>query len=133
MLFSIFLAVLMLLLITSNDSAAVKPERVRSRAPSQIEHDMGVIDLNSLKGQNVSVTFWSSDDAASRLENVKHAMEARTNPDRKHIGINLDDTPAIYRAYLLRDRLHQDSLQFRAKDEMVRDLVDTFGHNTVYY
>ncbi len=132
-LFSTFLAVLMLLLITSNDSAAVKPKRIRSRVPSQIEHDMGVIDLDSLRGQNVSVTFWSSDDAASRLENVKLAMEARANPGRKHIGINIDDAPAIYRAYLLRDRLHQDSLQFRAKGEEIRDMVDTFGYHTVYY
>lgn len=123
----------MLLLISSNDSAAVKPKRVRSRMPAQIEHDMGVVDLNALKAKNVSVTFWSSEDAASRLENVKLAMEARANPDRKHIGINVDDAPAIFRAYLLRDRLHQDSLQFRAEDGVARELVDAFGYSTVYY
>lgn len=123
----------MLLIISSNDSSASKPARNPGRAPAQIEHDMGMVNLNSLKDKKVSVTFWSSDNAASRMENIKNATEAKTDPNREHIGVNIDDAPDLFQAYLLRDHLENDSLQLRADGSVARNLAETYGYTTVYY
>lgn len=129
---SIFLAALMLLIITGQNTAAEKPQQRVGKLPPQIEHDMGKIDLDSLKGQDVTVTFWSSDNAASRLENIKYAAEAQANPKRKHIGVNIDDEPELYKAYLLRDHLNEDSLQIRVEGEIAKNLAHAYGYTTVF-
>lgn len=130
---SIFLAALMLLIVSNNSTSASSRSRNPGRAPSRIEHDMGMVDLNALKDKKVSVTFWSSDNAASRMENIKNAAEAKNDPARKHIGVNIDDEPKLFQAYLLRDHLEDDTLQLRAEGDIARQLTDTYGYTTVYY
>lgn len=130
---SIFLSALMLLIISSNDSSAVKPRRLPSRAPAKIEHDLGKLNLGDFKAKDISVTFWSSHDAASRLENIKLAAQAKDDPEKQHIGVNIDDEPDLYRAYLLRDKLHNDTLQLRVDSNIAKDLAAAYGYGTFYY
>lgn len=111
---SIFLAALTLLLMSSHDSFAGGTQRRDGAPPAQIVTANGVIDVDSLaQGRRVTVTYWSSLDAASRLENLQRAAEARHDPTLIHIGLNIDDSPEIFRQYLLRDHLQDDPLQLQ--------------------
>lgn len=81
----------------------------------------------------MSVTFWSSDNAASRLENMQQAALARADSSMVHIGVNLDDTPDLFADFLMRDNLRDDPNQLLATDEAARALSDTYGYGTMYY
>lgn len=112
---SIFLAALVLLMISSHDTFASHRRNFPERAPREIEHALGTLDLDSVAaGQRLSVTFWSGEDATSRMENIYLAAQAREDPGLTHIGVNVSDAPELFRAYLERDRLGGDSLQLMA-------------------
>lgn len=129
---SIFLAALVMLMISSHDSFASHRRNYPPRPPEHIEHALGMLDLDSLPTRNVSVTFWSSDDAASRMENIREAARARADTSLTHIGVNLSDSPELFSAYLRRDRLEGDSLQLLATGESARRLSDAYGYRTLY-
>lgn len=114
---SIFLAALVLLMISSRDTFAAHRHNYPLRPPQEIEHTLGVLKLHDIDAPNVSVTFWSADDAASRVENIKEALRAKNNPQLTHIGVNVGDDPALAAAYLRRDKLDGDSLQLFALPE----------------
>lgn len=130
---SIFLAALVMLMISSHDTFASRQHSVGVEPPRKIAHTEGIVDLNHLKGKKVNVTFWSSEDAESRLENIQKAIEARLDTTQVHIGVNVDDTPEIYREYLLRDNLRNDSNQYLADDAVAHTLAETYGYGTLYY
>lgn len=122
-----------MLLISSHDTAASQRHDYPRRPPAEIQHALGVLKMHELGPQNVSVTFWSSDDAASRMENIREAERARHDPTLTHVGVNLsEDSPEIFNAYLLRDKLADDSLQLLAAPDVARELRDTYGLRTVY-
>lgn len=130
---SIFLAALVLLLISSRDTFASHRRNYPLRPPDEIEHTLGVLRLQQEQdSQRVSVTFWSADDAASRIENIKEAARARSNPRLTHIGVNVGDHPDLAAAYLRRDALDNDTLQLFAAPEVVPWLISTYGYRTVY-
>lgn len=129
---SIFLAALVLLLISSRDSFASHRHSYPVRPPEEIEHTLGVLNLQDLDSQRVSVTFWSADNAASRLENIKEAARARSNPDLTHIGVNLGDDPELAAAYLRRDSLASDPMQLFATPDAAPGLATTYGYRTLY-
>ncbi|MCM1310790.1 MAG: hypothetical protein NC301_07190 [Bacteroides sp.] len=127
---SIFLAALVLLLISSRDTFAAHRHNYPLRAPEEIQHTMGVLKMQDLDSQRVSVTFWSADDAASRIENIKETLRAKNDPHLTHIGVNVGDDPALAAAYLKRDALDSDTLQVFALPES--GLAEEYGHRTVY-
>lgn len=129
---SIFLAALVLLLISSRDSFASHRHNYPVRPPEEIEHTIGVLRLQDIDSQRVSVTFWSTEDAASRLENIKEAARARADAGLTHIGVNVGDDPAIAAAYLRRDALDSDSLQLVAAPGAVPYLRSSYGYRTLY-
>lgn len=108
---SIFLAALVLLMISSRDTYASHRHNYPVRPPEEIEHALGVLKMQDLDSQRVSVTFWNTEDAASRVENIKEALRARKDPGLTHIGVNIGDSPEIAAAYLKRDALADDTLQ----------------------
>lgn len=129
--FSIFLAALTLLLISSRDSYASKIHNYPARPPQSIEHALGTLYLDSLGSGNVSVTFWNADDAASRLENIKETARAKSDPNLTHIGVNIGDSPDLAQAYLRRDALDSDTLQLIASPEATSSLRK-YGLGTIY-
>lgn len=130
---SIFLGALVLLLISSHDTFASRRHNVPAVPPREIEHTTGVFRADSVASGRVSLTLWSSDDAASRLENMKQASLARHDPDLTHIGVNLDDTPELFKDFLRRDNLDDDPNQYLATDEVAHALASTYGYGTWYY
>lgn len=129
---SIFLAALVLLLISSRDSAASQLRNYPTRPPENIEHRLGTLNLGDLGAQNVSVTFWNVDNAAARMENIKEAARAKADPNLTHIGINVGDSPELAEAYLRRDALAGDSLQLLANPDDADRLAETYGFRTLY-
>lgn len=131
--FSIFLGALVILLISSHDTFASRQHNVPMKPPREIEHISGVFRADSITSPRVSLTFWSSDDAASRLENMQQASLARQDPDWTHIGVNLDETPDLFKDFLRRDNLSDDPNQYLAVDEVAHSLAETYGYGTLYY
>lgn len=129
---SIFLAALVLLMISSHDSFANRRRNYPERPPEEIRHALGTLRLNDFGTGHVSVTFWSSDDAASRIENIREAARARSDSTLTHIGVNLTDNRELFEAFLKRDRLAGDSLQLLAAGEDAERLREAYGYRTVY-
>lgn len=129
---SIFLAALVLLLISSRNSAASQLHNYPTRPPENIEHRLGTLNLADLGTQNVSVTIWNADNAASRMENIKETARAKADPNLTHIGINVGDNPDLAEAYLRRDALAGDSLQLFATPDQAEHLAKTYGFRTLY-
>lgn len=129
---SIFLAATALLLIASHDSLAAHNHLPSTVAPSTIEYDGGTLDLSQMRGKEVVVTLWSSNDAASRLENMTYAAQARRDSSIEHIGINLDESPELHLELLKRDRLTDDSLQLHASGDAASRLLSTYGHTSLH-
>lgn len=130
---SIFLAALVMLMISSHDTFASHQHGVGVEPPRRIAHTEGVVDIANHAGKKVNVTFWSSEDAASRIENIQKSIEARLDTNQVHIGINMDDTPELYREYLSRDNLTHDPNQYLADDAIAHSLTETYGYGTLYY
>lgn len=103
-----------MLMISSRDTFASRRRNYPPRLPDEIEHTLGVLRMHDLDSQRVSVTFWSTDDAASRVENIKEALRAKNDPNLTHIGVNVGDNPELAAAYLRRDDLAGDTLQVLA-------------------
>ena len=131
--FSIFLAAVVILLISSHDTYASRQHNVRAVAPREIVHNSGTFNVASIPSKRVSLTLWSSDDAASRLENIQKAESAAKDPDWTHIGVNIDDSPELFREFLKRDKLDASPTQFLATDEVAHSLESTYGYGTWYY
>lgn len=127
---SIFLAAIVLLMISSRDTFASRRRNYPLRLPEEIEHTLGVLRMKDLDSQRVSVTFWSADDAASRIENIKESMRAKNDPNLTHIGVNVDNRPELAAAYLRRDNLDGDTLQIFALPET--GLREEYGLRTLY-
>lgn len=128
--FSIFLAALVLLLISSRDTFAAHRHNYPLQPPSEIEHSRGILKLDDFENQKLSVTFWSADDAASRVENIKETLRAKNDPNLTHIGVNVGDDKELAEAYLKRDELFGDSLQIFAVAES--GLQSEYGLRTLY-
>lgn len=131
--FSIFLAAVVILLISSHDTYASRLHNVKSVPPREIEHSAGSFRVDSIPSKRVSLTLWSSDDASSRLDNMKNAELASKDPEWTHVGVNIEDTPELFKEYLHRDKLDRNPSQYLATDEVAHALESTYGYGTWYY
>lgn len=130
-LISIILAAAVIVLVVSHTSSATQSQQHFTQMPPEIAHTLGVFKLHELQHQRVTMTLWSSDDAASRMENIELAREAEADPNYTHIGVNISDPEMIYDAYLLRDGLSDDPHQFLATKEQASELFNTYGYTTL--
>ena len=133
MIFSIFLAAVVVVLLSGHSEAYPARPESHPVVPAVIEHDGGVLRLSDIGGddQRVSVTLWSSDNAASRAANALRAAEARRDSTLTHIGVNVDPSEEIYREILRRDRLDGDSLQLHIRGREAARLLATMGYTTL--
>ena len=131
---TVFLAALVIILISSHDTFASRQHHVPMTPPREIEHTAGTFHADSIPtGQRLTLTFWSSDDAASRIENIRRSLQAESDSNLTHIGVNIDDSPEIFKNYLKRDNLSDDPNQYLVTDEVADALSATYGYGTLYY
>lgn len=114
--FSIFLAALVVLLISTHLTYAAMPaprphKAAQGPLPAQIVHDGGTLLTSSLADKTVTWTVWNSNDAEARVRNATLAAAARRDPNVVHIGINTDPSARLHHALLQRDGLAGDPYQ----------------------
>ena len=120
-------------MISSHESFASRQRNVPGTPPREIEHTAGIFRPSDAGTKRVSLTLWSSNDAASRIENMQHAALAAKDPNLTHVGINVDDSPEMFRDFLQRDKLSENPTQYLATDEAAHSLASTYGYGTWYY
>ena len=129
-----------LLVFTSAYYTTPADGRVGFQAPSlTADTETGTMSLSQLRGSYVVVTFWSSAQPESRIDNMQQARIARLN-GMKHVSVNMDESEAMYRQLIAVDQLHsqwqwhcdsaaQDKLRrtWRQGSEYCSFLVDPEG------
>lgn len=130
---SVFLAAVVILLISSHETFASRQRNVPGTPPREIEHTGGTFRPTDVGSRRVSLTLWSSNDAASRIENMQQAAIAAKDPEHTHVGINLEDSPEMFRDFLRRDNLSESPTQYLVTDEVAHSLASTYGYGTWYY
>lgn len=124
--FTIFLSIAVLILLSAyerkpTDTLFVPNDVVIGRG------DSCVFDISEVSGRNVLLTFWSSDNASSRLSNMYYAALARKYDDMVHVGVNFDSSRQMFEEILRRDNLDGDSLQFHVSGNDAARLINSYG------
>lgn len=128
---SLTLAAAVLLLAFGHSSSATPLPYAVTQMPPEIVHTLGAIKTHELEGQRITMTLWSSQDAASRLENIQMAQAADADPGHTHIGVNVADPAPLFDAYLLRDGLAGNPYQVLATPESASQLLSAYGYTTI--
>ncbi len=104
------------------------------KAPAlAIEEADSMINLDRLRGDYVLLTFWTSTDAPSRQAANLYTAWERRNPDSdvKIIGLNFDDSQALFQEIVRRDSLENDQ-HFHISGERAKLLSDRYGLDQGY-
>lgn len=99
------------------------------KAPALELHDAdSIVALDRLRGDYVLLNFWSATDAPSRHAANQYTAWQRMHQgsDLKLIGINFDDSEALFHEIVRRDSL-ENSNQFYAQGDVARDIIDNYG------
>ena len=91
--FTIFLAVAVLLLISAHEGPLLRNTETYSAPKLFFGEGDSAISLDDMRGKYVLLTFWSSGDAKSRLSNIMYSSLASRNTGLEHIGGNFDTSP----------------------------------------
>lgn len=111
------------------DKGAFAPELNVSNSSSELT-------LSQLRGKCVLLNFWSSDDAASRIDNNMYAAWANANSsdNLQYVAVNLGDDPELFSAIVKADGLDKDA-QYTANGEDAKRIISDFrlaeGYGTV--
>jgi len=113
----------LLTLFTSAYYSAPADSRTGYSAPAlYLDNADGVSPLRQHHGEKVLLTFWSSVDATSRLNNMHYDRLARQAGDRyTHIAINMDRSQGVFDAIVAVDNLNRTA-QYNA-DATQRDQI----------
>ena len=115
----------LLTLFTSAYYTAPADGRIGCKAPSLQLGDTNN-DLSPLKqhlGEKILLTFWSSDDAQSRLNNMRYDRLSRAaSASCTHVSVNLDRSESVFNEIVSIDNLNR-SAQFCAAQDMQDDII----------
>lgn len=98
-----------LLIISASFNKTERNTAIGKDAPEiAINTDRDSIDLNSLKGKYVLLSFWASDDARSRAAVNDYTAWCNTNKktNLSFVGINFDDSKTLFNEIVKLDRLN---------------------------
>lgn len=79
--------------------------RGETAAEVRLENGYGSVSLNDYRGKYVLLSFWSSEDAASRMLCANYARECAKNGKAVHLGVNFDEQKALFEAIVDADGL----------------------------
>ena len=115
----------LLTLFTSAYYSAPADSRIGCKAPS-LQLGNSNNDLSPLKqyrGEKILLTFWSSDDAESRLNNMRYDRMSRGDGiDYTHVSVNLDRSESVFNQIVAIDNLDR-SAQFTTAEDMQDDII----------
>ena len=124
----LILAVLGLLtLFTSAYYSAPADSRIGYKAPVLVLGDKNndLSPLQQQRGENVLLSFWSSDNPESRLSNLHYDRMARKLDRIVHVSVNLDRSESVFNAILEVDDLDR-STHFHPSSEVQESIVKSW-------
>lgn len=131
----LILAVLGLLtLFTSAYYSAPADSRIGYKAPSLVLGDKNndLSPLQQQRGENVLLSFWSSDDPESRLRNLYYDRLVRNIGRVVHVSVNLDRSESVYNAILEVDDLDR-STHFHSSTEVRESIIKSWRLEEGYH
>ena len=109
----------LLILFTSAYYTAPADGRIGYKAPTLIlgNSNNGLSPLQQHRGSNVLLTFWSSDDPQSRLENIRYdRMSRNSGVHYTHVSVNMDRSMSVFNSVIELDELDRSAQFFSSTD-----------------
>ena len=124
----------LLLLLTSAYYTAPADSRIGFKAPSLVlDNNNGLSPLKQHQGNYVLLTFWSSADVESRLQN-KHFdnLSRLDNAPFTHVSVNMDRSMNVFKAIVKIDKLDQ-SAQFGTSRDAQEKIIKNWRLDEGYH
>lgn len=114
----------LLMLLTSAYYTTPADGRIGYKAPSLVlDSNNGLSPLLQHRGENILLTFWSSADADSRLDNMRYDRCSRQpGASFVHVSVNLDRSVSVFDAVVRIDDLNRSS-QFSTSIDDQTDII----------
>ena len=115
----------LLILFTSAYYMAPADSRIGYKAPALVlgNSNNGLSLIQQHRGSNVLLTFWSSDDPQSRLENMRYDRLSRgSNVNYIHVSVNMDRSMSVFNNIIALDNLDR-SAQFFSSNDAQYDII----------
>ncbi|MGM9804712.1 MAG: TlpA family protein disulfide reductase [Muribaculaceae bacterium] len=95
-----------LLIFPSAYSSKTIDSRIGYQAPNfTVSNSDTAVSLQMMRGKYVLLTFWSSDDANSRISNIHYNRVASNNSKVQHLAVNYDRSEKVFDQVTLIDNL----------------------------
>ena len=109
----------LLTLLTSAYYSAPADSRIGYKAPSLVlDGNNGLSPLQQHLGENVLLTFWTSSDADSRLDNMRYDRISRDDAMHFiHVSVNLDRSASVFNSVVTIDDLNRSTQLTSSLDE----------------
>ena len=125
----------LLILFTSAYYSAPADSRIGYKAPSLAlgNSNNGLSPLQQHRGSNVLLTFWSSADPQSRLDNMHYDRLSRDERARyTHVSVNMDRSEKVFTSVIALDSLDR-SAHFFSSLETQEDVVKSWRLEDGYH
>lgn len=115
----------LLTLFTSAYYSTPADSRIGCKAPSlALGNNNGLSPLQQHYGENILLTFWTSSDANSRLENMRYDRISRDDAMQFiHVSVNLDRSVSVFNSIVTIDDLNrsaQISTSLDVQDDIIK-------------
>lgn len=103
--------------------------KIGEKAPElSLNNSAETLKLSQMKGNYVLLTFWSSSDAASRIDCSKYStwINANAPENLRHLSVNFDEHPELWREIAKRDNLAENA-QFNVSGSKAAKIISDFG------
>ena len=131
----LMIAVLVLLtLFSSAYYSAPADSRIGYKAPALVlGNSNGLSPLQQHRGENVLLTFWASDDASSRLQNMRYDRLSRAHAGHyTHVSVNMDRSSSVFNSVVNLDNLNR-AAQYSAAPECQAEISNNWRLNEGYH
>ena len=125
----------MLTLFSSAYYSAPDDSRIGHKAPALVlgNDDNGLSPLLQHRGENVLVSFWTSADAQSRINNLKYdRLSKRDGASFVHVSVNMDRSYSVFNSIVAVDNLDRSS-QFATSNEVQQRLFNNWRLDEGYH
>lgn len=126
----------LLTLFTSAYYSSPADSRIGYKAPALIlgNSNNGLSPLQQHRGSNVLLTFWSSADAQSRLDNMRYDRLSRAaGEDYTHVSVNMDRSVSVFNSVVEIDNLDRSAhyaTSIEAQDAIIKSWRLDEGYHT---
>ena len=124
----------LLTLFTSAYYSAPADSRIGYKTPALIlDNNNGLSPLQQHRDENILLTFWSSADAVSRLENMRYDRLSRQDGvTYTHVSVNMDRNQSVFNSIVTIDNLDR-SAQFSTSTEVQDDIIRSWRLENGYH